>query len=106
MADLTSDTLETLIMMWVFTWAAMIIMILRLIMRKFRKQRFEASDYVTMVCMFCLLARNGLVHVVLIWGTNALTDDFRASHIFTADEIYQRETGSKLAVINRLFYDS
>lgn len=106
MAYLSSDTLITLIIMWIFTWAAMIIMALRLIMRKLRKQRFEASDYVTMACMLCLLARNGMTHVILIWGTNALTEAFRASHIFTADEIYQRETGSKLSVINRLFYDS
>jgi hypothetical protein len=106
MAGLSSDTLQTLMMLWVFTWAAMIIMILRLIMRKVRKQRFEAGEDVTMACMFSLLALNGMNHVVLIWGTNDMTDNFRASRIFTADEIYQREMGSKLAIIDRLFYNS
>lgn len=105
MATLSSDLLPTVIILWVFTCAAMIIMILRLIMRKVRKQRFEASDYVTMACMFFLLGRNATAYVVVIWGTNDPTT-FRASQVFTANDIYQREVGSKLVLIDRLFYNS
>jgi hypothetical protein len=106
MATLSSDTLQTVIILWVFTWAAMGIMTLRLVMRKLRHERFGPSDYVTMACMFCLLVRNGMNHVVLIWGTNDVTEAFRASYVFTADDIYQREVGSKLVIINRLFYNT
>lgn len=106
MATLSSHILPTVIILWVFACVAMIIMILRLVMRKLRKQRFEASDYVTMACMFLLLARTTLDHVVIIWGTNDVTEAFRASHVFTADDIYQREVGSKLIVTTRLIYNS
>jgi hypothetical protein len=98
--------LPTLIILWVFACVATIIMILRLIMRKLRKQRFEVSDYVTMACMLCLLARSAFDHVVIIWGTSDVTEAFRASHVFTADDIYKREVGSKLVVATRLFYNS
>jgi hypothetical protein len=106
MATLSSDILPVVIILWVFASAAMIIMILRLIIRKLRKHRFEASDYVTMACMFFLLARSALDHVVIIWGTNDVTEAFRASHVFTVDDIYRREVGSKLVVTVRLIYNS
>lgn len=81
-------------------------MTLRLVMRKLRKRRFEAGDYVTMACIFTLLLRSASAHVVIIWGTNDITEAFRASHEFTADDIYQLEVGSKLGIVDRLSYNS
>jgi hypothetical protein len=46
------------------------------------------------------------VHVVLVWGSNNLTAAYRKNHVFSAQEIYQRTVGSKLTVINRLFYNT
>lgn len=46
-----------------------------------------------------LLIRMGLVHVVLIWGTNNTTTDG-----LSAMEIRHRETGSKLVLAARIFY--
>jgi hypothetical protein len=105
MAALSQDSLQTLIIMWVFTWVAMAIMVLRLALRKVRRQAFDISDYLTMVAMFCLLMRNGAIHVVLVWGTNNMSAALRAGK-FSEEEIYQRTVGSKLTLVNRVFYNT
>lgn len=46
-----------------------------------------------------LLARMGLVHVVLIWGTNNAT-----SEGMTSLEIQHREIGSRLVLASRIMY--
>jgi hypothetical protein len=103
---ISADTYQTIVIMYVFTWLGMAFMIARLIMRKYRGQKFDLSDYITMVCMACLLARMSLIHVVLVWGSNNLTAAYRLKHVFTAKEIYQRTVGSKLTLVNRVFYNT
>jgi len=103
MAD---DTEVTIVITWVFTWLAEALMALRLIMRKLRKQDFNISDYITVAAMAFLIIRLAMVHVVLIWGTNNIQADFRDSHKFTAQEIYQREIGSKLTLAVRAVYNN
>ena len=102
MAD---DTEMTIVVTWVFTWLAEALMALRLTMRKLRKQDFNISDYFTMAAMAFLIIRLAMVHVVLIWGTNNITDAYRSSHIFTTQEIYQMEIGSKLTLAVRAVYN-
>lgn len=46
-----------------------------------------------------LLARMGLVHVVLIWGTNNTT-----GRSLTPLEIHHREIGSRLVLVSRIMY--
>lgn len=47
-----------------------------------------------------LLIRMGLIHVVLLWGTNNVD----LSGGFTAEELKHREIGSKLVLATRIFY--
>jgi hypothetical protein len=103
MAD---DTEVTIVITWVFTWLAEALMALRLIMRKLRKQDLDISDYFTIAAMLFLIIRLSLDHVVLIWGTNNIPEDFRASHVFTQQEIYQMEIGSKLTLGVRVVYNN
>lgn len=103
MAD---DTEVTIVITWVFTWLSVALMAIRLIMRKLRKQDLNTSDYFTIAAMMFLIIRLALVHVVLIWGTNNIPEDFRASHTFTAQEIYQLEIGSKLTLVVRAVYNN
>ena len=103
---LSPEDVQTLVIMWVFTWLAMALMALRLVMRKVRGQKFDPSDKITMLCMFFLIGRCAMIHVVLIWGSNNVTKTFRESHVFGAREIYEREVGSKLTLVNRTFYNS
>jgi hypothetical protein len=97
---------QTLLIVWVCTWVAIAVMSLRLLLVKLNKKAFSTGDYLTMGAIFCALARLSLIHVVLIWGSNNMTSKFRASHQFTRQEIYQREVGGKLTIVNRLFYNS
>ena len=103
---LSSDTVQTLVILWVFTWLAIALMVVRLTMRKVRGQKFDASDKLTMLCMFFLAARCAVVHVILIWGSNNMTQAFRKNQVFGVQEIYRREMGSKLTLVNRTFYNT
>jgi uncharacterized protein Usg len=96
----------TLIIVWVFTWIAVTVMSLRILLVKINKKPFSIGDYLTMGAIFCALTRLSLIHVVLIWGSNNVTPKFRAMHHFTPQEIYQREIGGKFTIVNRLFYNS
>lgn len=96
----------TLIIVWVFSWAAITIMAVRLLWQRIQRRKFSLGDYLTMGAIFCAVARLALIHVVLIWGSNNLTKAFRATHHFNSTELYQREVGSKLTLVNRIFYNS
>lgn len=96
----------TLIIVWLFSWVAFSVMTARLVMCKLRGRKFITGDFLTMGAMFCVLTRLSLIHVVLIWQSNNMPAKFRATHNFTPDEIYRREVGSKLTLVNRTFYNS
>lgn len=96
----------TITIVWVFTWIAVTVMCLRLLLVKVNKRPFSIGDHLTMGAIFCALARLSLIHVVLIWGSNNVSANFRATHRFTSEEIYHREIGGKLTIVNRLFYNS
>ena len=46
-----------------------------------------------------LLARMGLVHLVLLWGTNNVTTEG-----MSARDVHYREIGSRLVLISRIMY--
>jgi NhaP-type Na+/H+ or K+/H+ antiporter len=96
----------TLTIHWLFSAISLLIMGLRLTWRKVARQDFNLGDYVTMAAIVCCVTRAGLIHVVLTWGTSNIPAAVRASHTFTEEEIYQREVGSKLSIVNRFFYNS
>jgi hypothetical protein len=101
------DELRMLIvMMAVFGFLGLAIMFLRLIMRRFRRQKFNCSDYLTMVAILCLMARTAFTSVVVLWGNNNFTDEYRAMNNFSSREIYQREVGSKFTIVNRVNYNN
>lgn len=94
----------TLLIMWLFSCIALAVMTLRLVMSKTYGPKFIAGDYLTMGAMFCASLRVGLIHVVLVYETNNMDPHFRHTHNFSPEEIYRRETGSRLALVNRTFY--
>ncbi|KAL6870504.1 PTH11-type GPCR protein [Trichoderma novae-zelandiae] len=97
---------STLIIHWLFSWLALLIMGVRLWGRKHVRQDFNTGDYLTMAACACALIRLGMIHVVLTWGTSNMSAAERQDHHFTPYEIYQREIGSKLSIANRVFYNS
>jgi hypothetical protein len=100
------DSRKTIIMLGVFGFAGILIMLFRLAMRKYRKQEFNLSDYLTIAAILFLAARSGLTTVVVLWGNNNLSAAYRASDTFTDTEIYHREIGSKLTLVNRIVYNT
>ncbi len=96
----------TLLIHHLFTGLALAIMSVRLFCHRVLFQRWNVGDYLTMVAMVCAAARDGLIHVVLTWGTNNISKKVRAKIQFTPEEIYRREIGSKFAIANRPIYNS
>ncbi|KAJ5401009.1 hypothetical protein N7465_011498 [Penicillium sp. CMV-2018d] len=97
---------STLIILWVFTWVTIGLIVFRLLVRKLKGFQFVLGDYFAMGAILCALARLGLVHVIIIWGTNNMSTKFRHTHDFTSEEIRRREIASKLVLANRVFYNS
>jgi hypothetical protein len=95
---------EELLILWFLAGAAVAIMLLRLVLRRYRKQSFELGDYLTISAIIALLLRGAVIHVALVWGTNSITAAVRAQLQFTPEEIYRLEIGSKLTIVNRVFY--
>ncbi|KAM5343044.1 hypothetical protein ACJ41O_014010 [Fusarium nematophilum] len=96
----------TLLLLWIFSCLALLVMGTRLVWRKVARQPFNLGDYLTMAACLCCVTRLSLIHVVLVWGTNNIAAEIRATKVFTADEIYRRTIGSKFAITNRCFYNS
>lgn len=103
---LSAYTVQTLYVLYIFTGLAIFLMVFRVVLRRVRGQQWNLSDYLTMVCMFFLLARTSMIHVVLVWGTNNVPRIYRHHHNFTDKEIYQRETASKLLLVSRTMYNT
>ena len=90
----------TLIILWAFTWAAIGLIVLRLLARKLKGLQFVLGDYFSIGAILCALVRLALVTVILIWGTNNMTTTFRETHHFTTKEIHRREIASQFVLIN------
>ncbi|CRK45052.1 hypothetical protein BN1723_006422 [Verticillium longisporum] len=95
-----------IIIHWLFSWIALAIMVVRLIWRKVAKQAFNLGDYLTMAACVFVVARMGIIHMVLTWKTNNMPAAYRENHVFTPKEIHQREIGSKLSLTARVVYSS
>lgn len=89
----------TLLMSWWATAFSLAIIVVRLCGRYVRIERFFPEDKVMMISVFPLTIRMVLVHYVLVLGTNNVQ-----TAGLTAEQISQRETGSKLVLAARIFY--
>ena len=77
----------------------MAIIVVRLAGRYVRAERLFREDKVMALSLIPLLARMGLVHLVLLWGTNnAKTEGM------TARDIHYRELGSRMVLASRIMY--
>ena len=89
----------TLLFSWWCTIFAVVIILTRLAGRKIRTGHLFREDKVMALSLFPLLARMGLVHVILLYGTNnVLTAGL------TEQQIQHRVLGSKLVLASRITY--
>lgn len=89
----------TLLVSWWCTGFALAIIVVRLAGRYTRTEKLFREDKIMALSIIPLLARMGLVHVVLIWGTNnAITAGL------TPLDIEHREIGSRVVLASRIMY--
>lgn len=89
----------TLLVSWWCTGFALAIIIVRILGRLVRTERLFKEDKIMALSIIPLLARMGLVHLVLIWGTNNTT-----TVGLSPEDIRHREIGSKLILASRIMY--
>ncbi|KAI4746675.1 hypothetical protein E4T50_02973 [Aureobasidium sp. EXF-12298] len=94
-----SGNWPTLLFSWWCTAFAVVIILTRLAGRKVRSGRLFQEDKVMALSLIPLLARMGLVHVILMYGTN----NVQGANL-TPYEIYLRQIGSKLVLAARINY--
>ena len=93
------DDNATLLVSWWCTAFALAIIVVRLSGRYIRTESLFREDKIMALSIIPLMLRMGLVHVILIWGTNnAVTTGL------TAADIRHREIGSRLVLGSRIMY--
>ncbi|KAF2874621.1 hypothetical protein BDV95DRAFT_675809 [Massariosphaeria phaeospora] len=90
----------TLLYSWWCTIFSLVIIGFRLSGRYVRNERLFREDKIMALSIIPLLARMGLVHFVLKYGTNDVDTD----GLFDQDKIRRREIGSQLVLAARIFY--
>ncbi|KAG4438043.1 hypothetical protein IFR05_006457 [Cadophora sp. M221] len=95
---------EALAIIWACCSLAVVIMVARLVMGRYCKTKWDTGDTLTAIAIVCVFIRIAFTHVLIIWKTNNIEDEYRETHVFTQREIYQREIGSKFTLIARSFY--
>jgi hypothetical protein len=90
----------TLLFSWWCTCFALAIIFVRLVGRMVRNNQLFKEDKIMFASVIPLLARMGLVHVILLWGTNNVD----TSKGLNDNDIHHRAIGSKLVLAARIFY--
>ncbi|KAL8911120.1 MAG: hypothetical protein Q9171_003658 [Xanthocarpia ochracea] len=89
----------TLLVSWWCTGFALAIILVRISGRYIRTERLFREDIVMAYSILPLLGRMGLVHIVLLYGTNNVQPDG-----LSAQDIRRREIGSRLVLASRIMY--
>ena len=97
-----SDNNPTLLFSWWCTGLALTIILSRLGGRLSRTGKLFREDVIMAVAIVPLALRMGLVHVILMYGTNNQVAGFD----LTEHEIWERSVGSRLVLASRIFYSA
>jgi hypothetical protein len=89
----------TLLVSWWCTGFALAAILIRVGGRYVRTEKLFREDWIMFGNVLPLLARMGLVHVILIWGTN----NTKTAGL-TSIETHNRSIGSRLVLASRVFY--
>ncbi|QDS67917.1 hypothetical protein FKW77_008532 [Venturia effusa] len=90
----------TLLFSWWCTGVAFTIICVRLFGRMLRNNQLFREDKIMLLSLIPLFARMGLVHVILIWGTNNVD----VSEGMTDEILHHRMIGAKLVLASRICY--
>lgn len=95
----------TLALAHVTAYLAFIVIMFRSILRWHRREKFGVEDYLMLSATVWLAIRLGMIHMVLVWGTNNISDEIRQKG-FDEKDIQKREIASKLLLVNRFAYNT
>ncbi|KFZ01958.1 hypothetical protein V501_09706 [Pseudogymnoascus sp. VKM F-4519 (FW-2642)] len=98
------ESAAEILVLWILTGLAVAMMLLRLGLKQYRSQRSSLGDYITIAAIVSILLRGAVINVALLWGTNNISTAVRKTMTFTPEVIYRREIGSRLTIVNRVFY--
>lgn len=98
------SNLATLVVTYICAILAMILIFVRLIWRYYRGERMYADDVWMGVSLGPLLIRLGVIHVVLVYGTNNIDYDDISVMAMSQREKDQRVIGSKMILASRILY--
>lgn len=87
------------------SYLAFITIAFRTGLRWYKKEKFGLEDYLMISSVVWLFMRLGLIHMVLVWGTNNVSEAIRAKG-FTEHEIWQRSQASRMLLANRFAYNT
>lgn len=93
------DDKPTLLVSWWCSLFAATVIIFRICGRYIRTEKLFTEDWIAFLCLIPLFIRMGLVHVVLLYGTNNVIADGLSDL-----EVQHRQIGSKLVLASRIFY--
>lgn len=102
--DLDGGTVSILATTYITTFLAVALIFVRLIWRYRRGERMYADDMWMGISLCPLLIRLGLIHIVLVYGTNNF--DYNEVNIseMSQGQIERRVIGSKLTLLSRVVY--
>src|SRR5947209_2766846 len=92
----------TLIVTWICSILALLVILLRVFIKKLRHEALFLDDQWVVYSIIPLIIRLGVIHVVLVFGTNNLSDSDRAT--LTSEDISKRKIGSQLILVGRVTY--
>lgn len=95
-----SDDKPTLLVCWWITAFCATFILLRVTGRLVRVEKLFREDSIAAAALIPLFVRMGLVHVILLYGTNNVALDGLA---FSEVELARRSTGSRLVLLSRIF---
>jgi hypothetical protein len=99
--------IETLITSYVCTVFAFILICVRLVWRHARRENLRSDDVWMLVSLIPLVMRQGLVHVVLVNGTNNIggfSIETQRAIVNDPFQVDRREMGSKAVLGTRILY--
>ncbi|KAF3768032.1 hypothetical protein M406DRAFT_338683 [Cryphonectria parasitica EP155] len=91
----------TVLVCWWATLFSTIIILLRVTGRFVRSEMLFTEDKMAFFCLIPLYVRMGLVHAILLYGTNNVQV---SGLLFSTDELWRRKIGSGLVLASRIFY--
>lgn len=101
---LSQSNISSIVVTYVCTFLSAILIVTRLLFRFHRGERMYTDDTWMGISLAPLFIRLGIIHMVLVYGTNNIDFDKINVMGMSEEEMHRRVVGSKLILASRVFY--